>query len=40
MMPAVPAVIIVSGATVSTVNERIAGVASMLPEWVVRTAKV
>ena len=40
VMPAGPAVIVVCGATVSTVNERVAGDASMLPEWLARTEKV
>ena len=36
-----PEVIVVSGAAVSTVNERVAGVASTLPAWsVARTEKV
>ena len=38
--PAGPPVIVVSGAIVSTVNVRVAGVASVLPEWLARTENV
>ena len=38
--PVGPVVIVVSGATVSTVNDLVAGLASVLPEFVARTENV